>query len=612
MRNITLLCGIFLGLSVSLLRAGTVVTIADGSEVTGKLTLNPSAIHVEASSPTDINLPDILEAVFGDAPFELNNYSSIDDDPNKLPADWKAQDIGQAKIPGSLSYAAGTFTMTGVGSAVDRKENEDQYFFVGRQWTGNGQWTVRVGVMDAESQGAEAGLMLRDSLDPGSIMFGLGAFGLTQSKGLFHYRNNAGEHSQWGGDFPLDLPAWVRLTRNGSSVDGAISSDGKKWQNIGHYDTKVSADPWVGLWVNSRNDNATAKVMLDQVTFTPPPCSAQILPPGVWLRSGSFVAGTFDALDFDPTHPDANGRFNRNGKNVDISPSVIAAVTMQPMARSEIASLGSQVGLVMKNGDFSAGDFQAINGGGARMSSLVLGIVNYDRSQVGACVLHPMDPQPADYEIRLRDGSIVRATSLGVNNGQLVIGDVAGVAISVDAGEIAQVRAGSSRVQSLLDLPWTATPLPVPAPAPNVAPAVTAPPGTTNAAAGNAAPPAPAANAAPAQAASAQCWEGPDQEQVMVVPVETVVDFPLTGKFRALALRIALSSDSPPNAQAAVRVLVDGREVGRTPPMKSGDQPRFVEVTLQDPRSVTLVADSPIAGTRVLFIDPVVIRESEP
>ena len=95
----------------------------------------------------------------------------------------------------------------------------------------------------------------------------------------------------------------------------------------------------------------------------------------------------------------------------------------------------------------------------------------------------------------------------------------------------------------------------------------------------------------------------------MVVASGTTVDFSLPGKFRALALRIALSPDTPPNAQATVRILADGQEVGRTPPFHAGDPPRFVEITLQDPQKVSLVADSIFAGTRVLLIDPVAIRE---
>jgi hypothetical protein len=83
----------------------------------------------------------------------------------------------------------------------------------------------------------------------------------------------------------------------------------------------------------------------------------------------------------------------------------------------------------------------------------------------------------------------------------------------------------------------------------------------------------------------------------------------MNGRFSTICARIALSPDSPPNAQATVRVLSDGRDIGRTPPIGTGDQPRLMRFTIQDPKTVTFVVDSLFAGPKVLFIDPVAIRD---
>ena len=92
----------------------------------------------------------------------------------------------------------------------------------------------------------------------------------------------------------------------------------------------------------------------------------------------------------------------------------------------------------------------------------------------------------------------------------------------------------------------------------------------------------------------------------------TVIEFPLAGKFRAFGVKIALSSDAPPHATASVHVLVNGRQVANSPPFKAGDPPRFMEINLQNSKSVTLMADSMFPGVRVLFIDPVAIRDTSP
>ena len=590
MKHVVPICLIFFGYAISPLKAGGVVTIANGSEVSGKVTLTSSSIRVATSaSPTEIKLTGVLEADFGEASFHLDFFSS-NSTPDQLPADWKAQDIGHPTLPGSMTYAAGTFTMTSSGAPLQRKKNEDLYFFAGGQWTGDGQWTVRLRERDPDNQAATVGLMLRDSLDDNPITFGMGAYGMGANGtggGSFYYRNTVGEHPGVEGDFSVDLPAWLRLTRKGPSIDATLSTDGKEWRYIGHYEAKVSANPWVGLFVNSFDETKTAKLMLDQVAFTPLPCEAQVVPIGVLLQSGSFLAGYFNP-NFEPAKPDATGKFNRNGKLVDIPRSKVAVVTFDSAARSEITAAGLQIGLIMRNGDFQAGEPDLINGGGVHIYSELLGPVAYDRAVVRACFLHSLQAQPAAYEFRLKDGSIIYASDFKVDNTGIIIQEVSGLQVNASLDEIAQLRAGTARVQSLAELDWKATPPPT-----NAAPVANA---------------APIANALPNQLPSVWSWEGNNQEQILGVPAGTTVEFPLADKFRALGARVALSSDSPPNSTATIRVLADGKEVARTPPFKAGDQPRFMKIAIRDPKSVTLEADSTFAGTKVLFIDPVVIR----
>jgi len=96
----------------------------------------------------------------------------------------------------------------------------------------------------------------------------------------------------------------------------------------------------------------------------------------------------------------------------------------------------------------------------------------------------------------------------------------------------------------------------------------------------------------------------------MVAPEGTSVEFPVPGRFRALALRVALSPDSPPKAEAILRILADGKELLHSPVIVAGNQPRFVEFPLQYPETVTLEVNSFFPGTKVLLIDPVAIKEN--
>jgi hypothetical protein len=321
----------------------------------------------------------------------------------------------------------------------------------------------------------------------------------------------------------------------------------------------------------------------------------QVLPPGVILQSGSFLAGQFNHLQFDATNPDLDGQFNCGGKPVSISRSKIASVLLLPTAREQLADMNSHVGLLMKNGDIQDGDFDAIGGDTVQINSVLLGMVTYNHSEVRIVSMKPIQTPSAPYQIRLRNGSLINASSITVNGTDIVIQDAAGVSISTTLDNLAQLRAGPAQVQPLTELAWKATPPPAAAPAPA----------------------APAANAAPVATAPTddtqplvQSWTGPNQEQILMTSIGTSIDFPLTGKFRAMGVKIALSPDSPPNSQITIRVLADGREVGHSPPFKAGDQPRFMELTLQDPKTVTLEADSIFAGPKVIFIDPVAIRDN--
>lgn len=450
--------------------------------------------------------------------------------------------------------------------------------------------------------------MLREGLDADSPQVAVGATNKVNGRKLFGpevvFQANAGSIGKrerlHQPPLPIQLPIWLRLTQSGGSVDASISTDGKDWELVSEHTLKSWIGAWAGFYLNSHEDNETGKAVVDQISFTPPPCSAQTLSPGILLRSGSFLAGTLNTLDLDPTKPDGSGSFSRNGKNVILARSKVAVITMQPTQRSDIADMSSQVGLIMKNGDFLAGEPDGISGGGVHINSVALGIVSYTPAQVRACILHPLQTQAANYEIRLKDGSLVRASGMSVNNAQIVINEVSGINVTAGLDEIAQFRAGPAQVQTLLDLPWKATPPPA-----NTPPAANPTPAANPAVPAN---PAPAANPIPDGTAPPQCWEGNNQEQIMMASAGTVVDFPLTGRFRALALRFALSPDAPPNAQASLSILADGREIGRTPPFRAGDSPRYIEMTLQNAKTVSFVADSIFAGTKVLFIDPVAIR----
>ena len=612
MLRLVSMCGILGGMSLLALQAGSVVMLTGAPGLSGKLTLGPQAIHVEGESTNDVPLGDVLEAEFAETPFHLDYFSS-NNEPDQLSPAWKAQDIGKDDVPGSYTYGKGAFELKSSTRVLDPSDPTDHSFFVGRPWMGNGQWTLRVREFAPQNPSLPAGLEVREGFDykTGGI-YGIGVRG--ENGGYVFVRTPNG--STAGHSPPMEIPAWVRLTRNGTSLVAGMSSDGSNWTTYDQITVKFAADIWIGPFIFGGATPAGSDVM-DDVTFTPGPSLSETIPGGVLLRSGSYLAGNFGA--FDLTQNASTGDFARNGKSVSISAAQIATCVLFPTTRKKIANTETQVGLLMRNDDFVAGDIQSIYwSDNVRISSVALGLTSYDSSTVQAVFFRPMDPQPAAYEIRLTDGSIIRATGIEVDKAQVVIAEVSGIKVTVDPGEIAQFRAGPARVQSLLELPWKFNPqLAAGDSAPTaVGAAATVPDPPVNAGDATNAAPADAANIPAAtppltvrSVPAVECWEGNEQEQIMVAKPQTMVDFSLEGQFRAVAMKVALSPDSPPDAQATVHVLADGQEVGHTPLLRAGEQPLSVEITLHDPRTVTLVADSASTRTRVLFIDPTAIRD---
>ena len=571
MRVLFLILGIALTSSLPLLKGGSVSVLGEGPGVDGKLTLEPNSVRIDtARSPMEIKLADVLEANFGEAPFQLGTFSSLETPGTSLPEGWKAQDIGGADTPGSLSYADGTFTLGGGGTENNKV---DKFFFAGQPWSGDGQWTARVKEIHADAQAghAEAGLMVREGWEPNALQVWAGA--TTNEDELAHDYFRQRNGSLHFSTFPFQCPLWLRLTRSGESIDLSTSGDGKKWEVISQESILSSGDLWVGLYFDSHKDKAAGKAVFDQVTFTPLPAPSNTFLPGILLRSGSFLMGGIGP--FSPT----SGTLFTKTQVIKIATAQAAMIAFYPVERSQLADAQDHAGILLKNGDFLAGEIQQAAGGIISLNSIMLGLTDYKADTVRACIFQQAQPQPADYEIRLRDGSILQAKSISLDNGQFTIEESSGIRVNAAPEDIAQFRAGSSRVQSLIDLPWKVT--------------------SSEAA---------KAPAPPDAASLIQSWMGNNREEILAVPTKTPIEFPLTGPFRTISLRVAVAPGGPPTGQASLHVLVNGAQVYTTPILKSGDQPLAVKTPLHDAKSVTLVADSATEGTKILLIDPVAIR----
>src|SRR5437879_11725700 len=83
-----------------------------------------------------------------------------------LPVSWLDQDVGSVGLAGSASYANGTFTVAGAGQGTFFTAS-DGFHFVYQPLSGDGTMVARVFSLQCSSA-AQAGIMIRETLDPGA------------------------------------------------------------------------------------------------------------------------------------------------------------------------------------------------------------------------------------------------------------------------------------------------------------------------------------------------------------------------------------------------------------------------------------------------------------
>ena len=114
----------------------------------------------------------------------------------------------------------GAFTVSGGGN--DIWNAADAFRFAYKKLSGNGSITARVDSQTNTNAWAKAGVMIRESLDPGSPH---AAVVVTPSNGVsFPYRSAAAGASLQTNSAGLTVPYWVRLTRTGNVFKAEYSS----------------------------------------------------------------------------------------------------------------------------------------------------------------------------------------------------------------------------------------------------------------------------------------------------------------------------------------------------------------------------------------------------
>ncbi|MBN2129381.1 MAG: discoidin domain-containing protein [Sedimentisphaerales bacterium] len=168
---------------------------------------------------------------------------------------------------GFAETAGGQIIMNAIGT--DIWDTADEFRYAYKNLSGNGSMVVRVDSMVRTDGWAKAGVMIRESLHPGSKH----AFVcLTPDYGMsFQQRPETGNVMSQVSTNVVAASGWVKLTRTGNVFTAQESADGVTWTDVtftAPVDVSMASDVLIGLAVTSHNANAVTAAEFSNLSTT--------------------------------------------------------------------------------------------------------------------------------------------------------------------------------------------------------------------------------------------------------------------------------------------------------------------------------------------------------
>jgi len=196
--------------------------------------------------------------------------------------DWTAEGVTElslwfrgnpASVGSFVEGPAGTYTMTASGADIWNAADEFHYAFK----TLNGVGTIQAQVLSVDNTDgwAKAGVMIRETLDPGSKF---AAVYITPGNGC-RYQARVDADAAATSDTSvvtteqtaITAPYWIKLERDfAGNFRAYYSSNGTTWQMMswGAQNISMGSNIYVGLAVTSHNAAATCETKFSNVTIT--------------------------------------------------------------------------------------------------------------------------------------------------------------------------------------------------------------------------------------------------------------------------------------------------------------------------------------------------------
>jgi hypothetical protein len=173
-----------------------------------------------------------------------------------------------ASVGSFIEAPFGTYTIT--SSGTDITGQSDGFHYAYKMLTGPGSITARVVSIDNTNPWAKAGVMIRETLEPGSKH---ALMCITPNNGVASVvRVNTGEDSYTSNQTGIAAPHWLKLDRDlAGNFTVSHSLDGSSWASLEDFTSQsiqMSTNVYIGLAVTSRNPDATFQAAFSDVRIT--------------------------------------------------------------------------------------------------------------------------------------------------------------------------------------------------------------------------------------------------------------------------------------------------------------------------------------------------------
>jgi hypothetical protein len=183
-----------------------------------------------------------------------------------------ASDVGTPSHKGSVAYDAAKKEYRVTGGGNNMWAGRDDFFFLWRKVTGDVVLTANVKIVSSGNAHRKAGLIIRQSLEPGAVYMDA----VVHGSGLtaLQWREKPDDITRTV-HFPIDAPTRLRLERRRNVVTLYAAKDGGALVEMGSTEIAPFSPVYAGLGVCAHDDAAETTAVFSDVSLeTIPPPSA--------------------------------------------------------------------------------------------------------------------------------------------------------------------------------------------------------------------------------------------------------------------------------------------------------------------------------------------------